>query len=101
MVATTVSNNVPSQAATTGIEATTGLEGLGEHSVDQPAISSVAKRTLSVREVWGLIPRAVKSSVSPTTRHRCDDSSELCCAGAKPRRWAPQLITRFGVIRQA
>ena len=39
-------------------------------------------------------------TVSPTTRHRCDDSSELCCPGAKPRRWAPQLVTRFGVIRR-
>ena len=39
-------------------------------------------------------------TVSPTTRHRCDVSSELCCPGAKPRRWAPQLVTRFGVIRR-
>ena len=39
-------------------------------------------------------------TVSPTTRHRCDVSSELCSPGAQPRRWAPQLITRFGVIRR-
>ena len=37
-------------------------------------------------------------TVSPTARHRCDVSSELCCPGAKPRRWAPSLDTRFGVI---
>ena len=38
--------------------------------------------------------------MSPTTRHRCDVSSELCSPGAKPRRWAPQLVTRFGVLRR-
>ena len=39
-------------------------------------------------------------TVSPTTRHRCDVCSELSCSGAKPRRWVPQLVTRFGVIRR-
>ena len=38
-------------------------------------------------------------TVSPTTRQRCDVASELCCPDAKPRRWAPQIVTRFGVIR--
>ena len=38
------------------------------------------------------------ATVSPATRHSYDVSSELCCPGAKPRRWAPQLVTRFGVI---
>ena len=28
----------------------------------EPAVSSVAKRTLSVREVWGSIPGLVKSA---------------------------------------
>ena len=37
-------------------------------------------------------------SVSPTTRHRYDLSSELCCPDAKPRSWTPSLQTRFGVI---
>ena len=37
-------------------------------------------------------------SVSPTARHRCDVPSELCSPGAKPRKWAPALVTRFGVI---
>ena len=39
-------------------------------------------------------------TVSPTTRHRCDVSSELCCTDAKLRRWTPPLVTRFGVIRR-
>ena len=56
----------------------------------EPAVSSIVKRTLSVREVW--------SSMAPTARHRCDVSSELCSPGAKPQRWAPPLVTRFGVI---
>ena len=30
-------------------------------------------------------------TVSPTARHRCDVSSELCSPGAKSRRWAPPL----------
>ena len=37
-------------------------------------------------------------TVSPTARHRSDDPSELCSPVAKPRRWAPPLVTRFGVI---
>ena len=35
---------------------------------------------------------------SPMARYRCDVLLELCSLGAKPRRWAPQLVTRFGVI---
>ena len=35
---------------------------------------------------------------SPMARYRCDVLLELCSPGAKPRRWAPQLVTRFGVI---
>ena len=37
------------------------------------------------------------SSVSPAVRHRCDVSSELCSSGAKPQRWAPPLVSRFGM----
>ena len=37
-------------------------------------------------------------SVLATTRHRCNVSSELCCSGAQPPRWAPPLVTRFEVI---
>ena len=45
------------------------------------------------------IPGPVKSdTVSPTARHRCNVTLELCCPGAKPRRWAPPLVTSFGVI---
>ena len=43
--------------------------------------------------------RPVKSdAVSSTARLRCNVSSELCCPGAKPRRWAPPLVVRFGEI---
>ena len=39
------------------------LSVIKEHHHDKrPAVSSVAKRTLSVREVWGSIPRPVKSA---------------------------------------
>ena len=38
------------------------------------------------------------STMSPTARHRCDVPSELCSQGAKPRRWVPPLVTRFGEI---
>ena len=31
-------------------------------------------------------------------RVRCEVYQELCCADAKPRRYAPPLVTRFGVI---
>ena len=62
-------------------------------------VSSVVTTLLSVKEVWGSIPGLVKSdTVSPTARHRCDASSELCYSGAKPRRWIPPLVTCFGVI---
>ena len=51
---------------------------------------------LSVREVEGSIAGSVKSdAVSPTARHRCDVSFELCCRSVKPRRLAPSLVTRF------
>ena len=37
-------------------------------------------------------------TMPPTARHRCDVPSERCSQGAKPRRWAPPLVTRFGEI---
>ena len=47
----------------------------------------------------GFHSRAGKiGTVSPTTCQGCDVSSKLCSPGAKPRRWAPPLIKRFGVI---
>ena len=52
-----------------------------------------------VLEVLGALPGTVKlDSESPTASHRCNVSSELCCPDAKLRRWAPPLVTRFGVI---
>ena len=48
--------------------------------------------SLSVREVWGLIPRLVKlDTVSSTTRYRWSVYSKLCCPSAKPRRWSSPL----------
>ena len=41
--------------------------------------------------------RPVKSG-SDAVVHHCDVSSELCCPDGKPRRWAPPLVARFGVI---
>ena len=47
----------------------------------------------------GSIPGAGQiGTLSPTARHRCDVSLDLCCPGAMPRRWIPLLVTRFGVI---
>ena len=55
----------------------------------------LAQFILSMREAWGLISRPVKSdTVSLTTLHRCDVSSELCCSGIKQWRRAPPLVTR-------
>ena len=49
-------------------------------------IIPVVKTLLSIPEVLGSIPVPLKSNtVSPTFRHRCDVSSELCCPGVKPR----------------
>ena len=64
------------------------------HCVDLtgPGIEPQTSRTDSVRLATEL--------TTPTTRHRCGVSSELCSPGARPRRWAPQLVTRFGVIRR-
>ena len=56
-------------------------------------VSSVAKRTLSMMEIWDSIPRPVKLA-----QYRYDVSLELCCSSAKPRRWALPLVIRFGVI---
>ena len=52
-----------------------------------------------MQEVSALILGPVRlDTVSPTAHQCCDVSSELFCLGAKPRRWAPPLILRFGVI---
>ena len=64
-----------------------------------PGIEPQTSRTAIGGEGLGFNSRIGQiGTVSLTTRHRCDVSSELCSPGAKPRRWAPQLVTRFGVI---
>ena len=37
------------------------------------------------------------NAMSPTALHRCDVFSKLCCPNARPRRWAPLLVTRLDV----
>ena len=63
--------------ALVGYEVTTFIQKMRHRA---PAVSSVAKRTLSVREVWGSVPGLVKSTqcrlrlataATPTTRHGC------------------------------
>ena len=47
----------------------------------------------------GLILGPVKlDKVSPTARHRCHLSSELCCPDAEQWRWTSPFVKRFGVI---
>ena len=41
-----------------------------------------------------------RTKVSSTARHRGDVSSELCCPGAKPRKWAPPIVSRLGLIQR-
>ena len=48
-----------------------------------------------------LRPRSKSAKVLPRTRRCCDVSSELCCPGAKSRRWSQPLVTRFGVMQRA
>ena len=56
-------------------------------------VSSVFKHIATGAVSLGFNSRLVKSgTVSPTARHRCDVSSELCCSGAEPLRWAPSLF---------
>ena len=42
--------------------------------------------TISPRDLGSIPGPVISDTVSPTARHRCDVSSELCCPGAKPRR---------------
>ena len=61
-------------------------------------VGIAVKISLLTLEVLGLIPGLVNSNaVSPTTRRRSIVFLKLCCSSAKPRRWAPQVVTRFGV----
>ena len=54
-----------------------------------------------MQEVCDSISGSVKSNtVSSTARHCCDVALELYKPGAKPRRWAPPLVTRFGAYRE-
>ena len=59
--------------------------------------------TLSLREVRGSIPVPIKSDTVPPTARQSSPLRRFFGAvlpGAKPRRWAPPLVTRFGVMPQ-
>ena len=56
-------------------------------------LAQLVGTSLSVPEVWDSISGPFRlDTVSPLRRFY-----GLCCPGAKPRRWAPSLVTRFGV----
>ena len=55
-----------------------------------PAVSSVAKRTLSVREVWGSIPGPVKSAQCRQRLATVETFLRSCVAQALSRRDGPR-----------
>ena len=61
--------------------------------VDYLPVRSVVKKHAIGAAGLGSNPGSVKLV---RCRHRCDASSELCCPGAKARRWASPLVARFG-----
>ena len=57
------------------------------------------KTWLAAREVCSSTPGPGESNtVSPTAYHLSDVLSDLCCPGAKSRRWIRLFVARFGVI---
>ena len=71
--------------------------GINEHRNNRPLAQLLSAQAIGAGGL-GLNFRAGQiGTVSPTARHRCDVSSELCSPGAKPRRWASTLVTRFDV----
>ena len=58
----------------------------------------VEDNVIAVSGLGSITELVTSDTVSPEVRHRCDVSSELCCPGAKQRKLAPPLVTRFGVI---
>ena len=65
--------------------------------VNVPAVSSVAKRTLSVREVWGSIPGPVKSAQHRQRLAIAATFLRSCVAQALSRRDGP--VTRYTLRR--
>ena len=59
-------------------------------------VSSVAKHTVIGARSLGFDSRA--GQIGRCVVNSCDASSELCCPGAKSRRWVAPLETYFGVI---
>ena len=59
-------------------------------------VGVVLKGVALSAEIRGSIPGPLKSdTLSPTVRHRCDVSSELCFPSAKPLRWAQPLVYKL------
>ena len=63
---------------------------------DRPVISSFAKHVLSVREVWGSIPRPVE--LAQCFQQLVTAATFLRSCVAKPRRGAAPLATPFIAI---
>ena len=61
-----------------------------------PAVGLVVKDIAMDAGGLGAILRPVqRGAVPPMARHCCQVSSKVCYPGAKLRRWAPLLLTRF------
>ena len=59
--------------------------------MELPVSVEQAPRCLRKRS-WLRFPGWLNRTVSQTARYRCDVSSELCCQGAKRRRWIPSHL---------
>ena len=66
-------------------------------------VSSVVKRTLSMREVWGSISGPVKSALCCQWLANVETLLRSCVVwvlSPYPRKWTSPLVTRFGVMRR-
>ena len=71
--------------------------GINEHRNNRPLAQLLSAQAIGAGGLEFNSGAGQIGAVSPTACHRCDVSSELCSPGAKPRRRAPLLVTRFGV----
>ena len=58
-------------------------------------VRSVAKDIAIVAGGLGIHSRAGQIGHTVANGWECDVYSELCCPGAKLRRWIPPIVTRF------
>ena len=67
------------------------------YSICEMKLGNLHEKSLR-NETWDRLPGRSNGIMSPKS-HQCSDvSSELCCQALSPRRRAPPLVTRFGVI---